>query len=686
MRIFSTRYTLSTLLTSTTTLIPFAIFGILIIHVILTETRLKKYLQYGFLKEIPEPVTTIMITAILGIILSTLFFGPSYISDKISDIAQPLIVPVTDRLGVTVAENRQPYFSEWANNFGPVISNIPVFFWIFFFGSIYLYSFMMRVLSKKERIFTTIGYMVFLFAAVFSRYSPDATFNGTNTQSLAFYAFGILFLAFSLAYPSLSLTKAKKIYNQISFTVLIIGLLLFFSSSIANLLIYQIVVGLAVFIFGCLSIYGISKQEAFKGVDFNLILLFSLFFLSIISARGSVRTIMVLVPAASITASYFLVALFADSKKLTENNKLFAWIGIVLISIGLIFSAQNFYQQSVFIAENNVKSPMPGGQMTLDIVYAQQWQKAMAWIRESTPTDSVFAHWWDYGYWVQTMGERATVLDGGNAISYWDYLMGRHALTGQSNQEALDFFYAHNVTHFLIDSTDIGKYSAFSSIGSDEKYDRFSSIATFSRADSETLETKNSVQSVYYPGQKGSIMAIDADIAYNLNGTQIFLPSGKSGIIAVIVEKNSSGLIQPRGVFYYQGNQYILPLRYAYSSNLTDFGSGVNSGIFLFSTATQTSISPDAAMMYLSEKTVNSRLARLYLFNEQSPYFKLVHSEDNEIVAKLKSSGALNSDFVYFAGIQGPIKIWQVNYPAGMQVNQEYLRTDYPNINLTIAR
>ena len=181
-------------------------------------------------------------------------------------------------------------------------------------------------------------------------------------------------------------------------------------------------------------------------------------------------------------------------------------------------------------------------------------------------------------------------------------------------------------------------------------------------------------------------MAIDADIAYNLNGTQIFLPSGKSGIIAVIVEKNSSGLIQPRGVFYYQGNQYILPLRYAYSSNLTDFGSGVNSGIFLFSTATQTSISPDAAMMYLSEKTVNSRLARLYLFNEQSPYFKLVHSEDNEIVAKLKSSGALNSDFVYFAGIQGPIKIWQVNYPAGMQVNQEYLRTDYPNINLTIAR
>jgi len=82
-----------------------------------------------------------------------------------------------------------------------------------------------------------------------------------------------------------------------------------------------------------------------------------------------------------------------------------------------------------------------------------------------------FGHWWDYGYWVQSIGKRATVLDGGNAITYWNYLMGRYVLTGNNQDDALEFLYNHNTTHLLIDSSDIGKYGAFSSIGSDESYD-----------------------------------------------------------------------------------------------------------------------------------------------------------------------------------------------------------------------
>ena len=25
----------------------------------------------------------------------------------------------------------------------------------------------------------------------------------------------------------------------------------------------------------------------------------------------------------------------------------------------------------------------------------------MSWVRENTPEESIFVHWWDYGYWVQ---------------------------------------------------------------------------------------------------------------------------------------------------------------------------------------------------------------------------------------------------------------------------------------------
>ena len=34
------------------------------------------------------------------------------------------------------------------------------------------------------------------------------------------------------------------------------------------------------------------------------------------------------------------------------------------------------------------------------------WIDATNWIKENTPPDSVIFSWWDYGYWIQTLGER----------------------------------------------------------------------------------------------------------------------------------------------------------------------------------------------------------------------------------------------------------------------------------------
>ncbi len=39
------------------------------------------------------------------------------------------------------------------------------------------------------------------------------------------------------------------------------------------------------------------------------------------------------------------------------------------------------------------------------------WFDATNWIKENTPSDSVFFSWWDYGYWIQTLGERTTLAD-----------------------------------------------------------------------------------------------------------------------------------------------------------------------------------------------------------------------------------------------------------------------------------
>ena len=39
------------------------------------------------------------------------------------------------------------------------------------------------------------------------------------------------------------------------------------------------------------------------------------------------------------------------------------------------------------------------------------WFDATNWIKENTSPDSVIFSWWDYGYWIQTLAERATLAD-----------------------------------------------------------------------------------------------------------------------------------------------------------------------------------------------------------------------------------------------------------------------------------
>jgi dolichyl-diphosphooligosaccharide--protein glycosyltransferase len=42
------------------------------------------------------------------------------------------------------------------------------------------------------------------------------------------------------------------------------------------------------------------------------------------------------------------------------------------------------------------------------------WYRAMIWLRDNTPENSVIVSWWDYGYWEQALAKRITVVDGGN--------------------------------------------------------------------------------------------------------------------------------------------------------------------------------------------------------------------------------------------------------------------------------
>ena len=168
-------------------------------------------------------------------------------------------------------------------------------------------------------------------------------------------------------------------------------------------------------------------------------------------------------------------------------------LAIILIVTLIVFVFAFVQYSSSTIAQ--AKYTVPGA-------YEQQWQKSMKWVRENTASGSVFTHWWDYGYWVQTLGERPTVSDGGHTIGYWDHLVGRYLLTTPFPETAMSFMKTHGVSYLLIDSSDVGKYPAYSKIGSDGNYDRFSSIPVMLSDESQTQETSTSIIKVY-PGGWG---------------------------------------------------------------------------------------------------------------------------------------------------------------------------------------
>jgi dolichyl-diphosphooligosaccharide--protein glycosyltransferase len=46
-------------------------------------------------------------------------------------------------------------------------------------------------------------------------------------------------------------------------------------------------------------------------------------------------------------------------------------------------------------------------------VQTNDWIDALDWISKNTPKNAVIASWWDYGYWITTLGNRTSLADNG---------------------------------------------------------------------------------------------------------------------------------------------------------------------------------------------------------------------------------------------------------------------------------
>lgn len=596
--------TLKSLTKSFSSGIAFLVLLIALIDFLVFKLDLLK-LKDKLKDKLPQGITNLIGATIIAFIGSTIIFGPSFLFQQISNIFNTLIHPLgINRWLLTVAENRQPFFTEWIGTFGKF------YLYLFLIGSILLFYNMIKKLKHTYKL--TALYVLFLTGFILSRYSSSSpTWNGTS--KIAVFAYIGSLLAFILIISIIYLYnfyKNKELFNEI------------------------------------------------RNIDKRYIFILVWFLLMTVSARGALRLFFVFAPITTVMVSYLMMELYKISSKF--KDKAFRILGFIIIILILFNPIGNAYDGIVTdFARNSINQAKNTGPS-----YNQQWQVAMAWVRENTPEDSVFAHWWDYGYWVQTGGKRATVLDGGNTFVNWNHLMGRHVLTAHSEDEALEFLKTHKATHFLIDPTDVGKYPAYSSIGADENFDRYSWIGVYEIDNSKTQELRDKTNFIYTGG-----VALDHDYIYEGE-----LYAGGSGVAGFILSTtmNENGEInnidQPTMIIFARGQQNNIPIECMMTNNQEiHFGNGYPGCLVLIPSVRGDRQNNIGGALFISEEGMKALWVQLYLLNRPFPNFKEVYNDQAQMPLLLYNGRQI-----------GPIRIWELNYPSHIKEKEEYLGGDLP--------
>lgn len=660
-------FPLSSLVTSLTTAPILFVLAVLWIDLAVQKYGLQKKIPL----KVPRPFLSVILTLIIGAIAMLVFLGPTGVQKQFVDAKQLLLHPMgKDRWELTVAEQHQPFFKDVIGFFGPYILRIPVLYLFFLVGIVLAFQAMIK--THQDKLKPTMAFIAFIFLLLMSRYAPDSQLNGTSPISIFLYFGSMLALAAVLLY---------YIFHS----------------------------------------YRHDNFGQFKHWDSRYLYVLIWVLFMIVAARGAIRLVFIFAPVVALLAGYAIVELAERAWKMQKVAKwavlfvlafiLFGPIAAVILAGLAIFielgNAIDFWEKQKFstkllaliacevlviivlifilispsafatslkgqgILPTYIQDSSKQGQYS-GAPYNAQWQIAGKWVKENVAKDAVFGHWWDYGYWVQNGWERSSVLDGANKVKYWNYLMGRNVLTAHSQAEALPFLYAHNTSHYLIVADEIGKYTAYSSIGSDGDYDRYSWITTFVLNPQGTQETRNTTVYFYQGGH-----SLDQDFVWE---GRVF-PRRSAGIGAVFVpihqeevtvgnETKARITVQRPGVaLVYQNQRVDVPLTCIYVNGqfiLFD-GPGYNGcfSIIPFLDGSGKVQNPLGGGLLVSEEGRRALWVNLYVFDQKNPEY------DTSAFTSIYEDKYLSTTAVVQGRMMGPIKIWQIDYPKGFTITEE---------------
>ena len=83
----------------------------------------------------------------------------------------------------------------------------------------------------------------------------------------------------------------------------------------------------------------------------------------------------------------------------------FAVVIVMMLSISMFYPPNSSWLSSADIP------PAIANGGTGFRIQSDDWTDAMKWIKQETEPNAVIASWWDYGYWITTLGNRTTLAD-----------------------------------------------------------------------------------------------------------------------------------------------------------------------------------------------------------------------------------------------------------------------------------
>lgn len=374
--------------------------------------KFKKFLHNYKPESLSEHAFIITSGFVVLFLISVIYPGLSYYPYFINFALERLENPFgTTAFGLSVNENQPPYFYD-PNSGVDWWSPMNYTFFTMMFGSFILFYEMFRKFKKQREVITSLYVLTLLFF-IFSRFSTAQEYAGiTNffNGRLFGYQYHHLVLFAFISYMIYFILKNR------------------------------------------------NKVKEFQSVKIEQLFLFIWFFITAIAARGGVRIIFAVCPPAMILSGYFFKKSYEWVSDFMGSNT------IAFLSIGLIF---------VILAGHNIIISSLSNENFYSS-FTNEWDDAMSWVQNNTSLDSVFTHWWDYGYWVQTMGNRTTTLDGGNYYVDLNHLTGRYLFAprvfnnGTFNMSEPATMLHYNFSrpdYFLVIDDDVLKYVQMGRIG-----------------------------------------------------------------------------------------------------------------------------------------------------------------------------------------------------------------------------